>query len=150
MTLAVHTAATLVISQHTGNHLQAFFIGLISHVLLDMIPHGDYHLSRWFNKGRKIKRMVFFAETDVVISTVFASIFFYSYASDVSIFVWAMLGSWLPDIPHMFFHLSKERFMIRISRWHNNIHFTEKWVKLNITQSMVLQGLVLVIMFLLL
>ena len=150
MTLAVHTAAALVISQHSGNHLQAFLIGLISHVLLDMIPHGDYHLFRWVKRGSKLKRMTLISEADVVVSTLIASIFFYAYAADISIFVWALLGSWLPDIPHMFFYLSKEKFMIRLNRWHNNIHFTEKWVKLSITQSMVMQGLVLIIMFLLL
>ena len=150
MTLAVHTAAALVIAQHSHSHLQAFLLGFLSHIILDMIPHGDYHLSRWFNKGQKMRKIIFLAEADILISTIIAAAFFYSYVANPSIFVWALVGSWLPDIPHFFFHLSRERFMVRLNRWHSNIHFLEKRVKLNIKQSLILQGLILVIFYLLL
>ena len=149
MSLTVHTAAALVIAHHSHIHIQAFLFALISHVILDLIPHGDYHLSRWFNKGRKKSKMILISEVDVLASTILSAAFFYTYAHDPSIFVWALIGSWLPDIPHIFFHLSNERFMVRLTHWHTNIHFLEKWVKLTVKQSLVLQGLILVVFYLL-
>lgn len=149
MYLAVHTSAALMISQHSGSHLQAFLFGLISHAILDMIPHGDYHMFRWFNRGSKKTRMALLCEIDIIISTIIAAASFYIYSASPTIFIWALVGSWLPDIPHLFFHLSKERFMVRLSRWHANLHLLENKIRLSMKQSLVLQILVVIIIFLL-
>jgi len=87
MFLTVHTTAALMISQHSSFHLQAFLYGLLSHVILDIIPHGDVHFLGWIKKSAKMRKMILISEVDIIISTIIAATFFYSYYEDPSIFV---------------------------------------------------------------
>jgi hypothetical protein len=44
MFLTVHAASGILIGQYTDNVWLAFILGIISHLLLDIIPHGDENL----------------------------------------------------------------------------------------------------------
>ena len=41
MFLTVHATLGITVGQTTGNIFLAFFAGLLSHFVLDVIPHGD-------------------------------------------------------------------------------------------------------------
>ena len=41
MFLTVHAATGILIGKYTGNIYLAFIAGFLSHLILDIIPHGD-------------------------------------------------------------------------------------------------------------
>ena len=41
MTLTTHAAAGIVVAYWTGDPMLGFFAAILSHFILDMIPHGD-------------------------------------------------------------------------------------------------------------
>lgn len=46
MFLTVHAAAAVVIAEKTDQWWLAFILGFLSHLILDMIPHGDEDLAK--------------------------------------------------------------------------------------------------------
>jgi hypothetical protein len=44
MTITTHTAIAVAIGTTVGNPILGFIFGLVSHYLVDAIPHGDMHL----------------------------------------------------------------------------------------------------------
>jgi len=47
MYITVHAAAGAAIGTLTANPLLAFIGGFVSHLILDMIPHGDEEIKNW-------------------------------------------------------------------------------------------------------
>ena len=47
MYITVHAAAGAAVGTLTGNPLLAFIGGFVSHLILDMIPHGDETIKKW-------------------------------------------------------------------------------------------------------
>tara|TARA_Y100000310_G_C20198740_1_gene585890 strand:+ start:139 stop:597 length:459 start_codon:yes stop_codon:yes gene_type:complete len=76
MFLIVHSTAGIALGSLTGNPIIAFAMGLISHLVLDIIPHGDEELGKWAIKGGFIKRMSILFIIDFSIALLFIFIFF--------------------------------------------------------------------------
>jgi len=47
MYITVHAAAGAALGTFTGNPIFAFIAGFISHLIMDMIPHGDEGVHKW-------------------------------------------------------------------------------------------------------
>ena len=52
MTLTTHATVGAVIGYAIGEPLAGFVLGFLSHVQLDMRPHGDYRLGRDIRKSK--------------------------------------------------------------------------------------------------
>jgi len=63
----VHGTTGILIGSQTGNPYLAFILGLISHFILDAIPHDSEELRDWQNKGDYIKKIAFEAMLDLFV-----------------------------------------------------------------------------------
>ncbi len=90
MYASTHFAVGAAIGKMVGNSWQAFLLGFLSHIILDIIPHHDY-------RGRR----GIFLDTMVT-----AAMVLWLYPSSAYI-LWGALGGTLPDleviISHIFF-----------------------------------------------
>ncbi len=121
MTLTTHATMGAVIGHATGNPLAAFVIGFISHLLVDMIPHGDCHISDNYRiHKRHRKKAVAYVLVDAIIAMTFIMILF-NVKDIVSIrqFTWGIVGSVLPDLLVGLYDLTKSRFL----KWFFDLHF---------------------------
>src|SRR3989339_856901 len=64
MFITPHTSLALWISTRITDPLLAFILGVVSHFVLDIIPHGDEQLGRHI-KDRK-KRFIYFIKVAIV------------------------------------------------------------------------------------
>ena len=121
MTLTTHATLGAVIGHAVGNPILAFIFGLISHFLIDMIPHGDTGIADNFRiHKRRQKHAVAFVVVDAIIAIMF--ILLLANTKDIEsmrAFSWGIAGSVLPDLLVGIYDITKSRFL----RWFNTIHF---------------------------
>src|SRR3989344_8593234 len=108
MTLLVHAATGALIGQYTQNPTLAFFYGLLSHIILDAIPHGDSEIyQKYKNKEISSKKAMAITIIDAVLAIVFVLIFF---ALDINpsnlTSSMAIIGAIIPDIFIGFYELT--------------------------------------------
>lgn len=92
MFLTVHAACGTLIGQHSNGILLAFILGIISHYILDIIPHGDDDF------GKK-KSFVALASLDSIFAVILI-LFLFAQVNlpHPKIIAWGIAGSILPDI----------------------------------------------------
>jgi len=98
MFLTVHAAAAAYVVQQTQNPLLVFLLSLLSHLVLDFIPHGDEFLydkhKPWKEQSR---RLYFFVLTDVIVATA-TILWLIQYRGYFTwLYILALVGAWLPD-----------------------------------------------------
>lgn len=123
MLISVHAAAGVIIAQKAFSPFNAFIIGVISHFVLDFIPHGDRKLIRWFSK--KINRDLILSLNifDAFITIVYI-LYIYSYTilpNPHNLF-WAILGSILPDFLNIYSQIVNPKILTSYSKFHEAIH----------------------------
>lgn len=104
MFITVHAAAATIIGKKVNNSIIAFILGLISHFILDLIPHGDENLGKKF-LGVNIKTredfriLALYGSIDSCFLAMFLIFFFktFDFATSDNV-VWAIIGGILPDI----------------------------------------------------
>lgn len=101
MTLTTHAAIGAALGSLVGNPFLGFFLGLGSHFLVDMIPHGDNNFLDEYKKGKK-KRL---GKAYITVDAAIAIIFLMSVVSGRPqnettnlAFSAAVIGSILPDL----------------------------------------------------
>lgn len=120
-------AATLI----TKDPTTGFAVGLVSHYLADLVPHGDEDAGAWCKKGNEVKRLFGITLIDAVVwCAVLVGAFLYAGFSWLVLA--AALGSALPDVmwglekvagrrlfgPHSRFHTwNHNHFNIRMPLW---------------------------------
>ncbi|MCA9325530.1 hypothetical protein KDA23_05720 [Candidatus Saccharibacteria bacterium] len=78
MYVSVHATVGAVVGQQTGNPLLAFGAGFASHLLLDVIPHGDSAKSGM----PQTNKMIFIAATiDLFILSILVTYFWGQYGT---------------------------------------------------------------------
>lgn len=107
MFITIHGAAGVLIGKKINNVLLAFLLGILSHFLLDLPPHGDQDLGKKFfgfpikslRNQNHFKIMALYAALDALILSIFLIFMFknYEFARTDSV-VWAIIGGILPDI----------------------------------------------------
>ncbi|TAL49105.1 hypothetical protein EPN83_02415 [Patescibacteria group bacterium] len=111
MVLAVHgVVAGALATVARANPVTGFFIGFLSHFLLDAFPHWDYfHLLPSFSKqeGQKVRHLqfvrdIFWICCDIGLG-VLLSLLFFVFHRDLGGVVtkgvfWAIIGSIVPDV----------------------------------------------------
>ena len=98
MFLSTHALGGIIISQHVHNVPVAFELGVLSHYILDMIPHGDERLADWVRE-KPVRR---FALT-FLMDMAFLGLFIFTVHVKgewplPNVALAAMLGAVLPDI----------------------------------------------------
>lgn len=68
MTFAVHASVGMLVGRFTGNPVLAFLAGVVSHFLLDMIPHGDEYLLHNYNKRHRVGISIAYVAVDSVVT----------------------------------------------------------------------------------
>lgn len=99
MTLSTHAAVGIIIAEWTGNPLLGFIIALISHYVLDMVPHGDEFVYWRYihNKDDRIAKTA--ATIDILILSLILTLLL-TYGDDFhgSLTLLGALGGILPDL----------------------------------------------------
>lgn len=157
MFLTVHTAAATVIGKHIISAPLAFLLGLLSHFLLDLIPHGDSDLDSDFIKSVKKKGiskkflMIGMIDLFVLILLLFYFVYNFEFISQSHV-IWAIIGGILPDILMVIYRLTKFKWLKWIYDLHEKNHalITGKIIKdYNIKYGLIFQ-ITLMIIFILL
>ncbi len=114
MFLTVHASSGLFIGSQISTPWLAFLLGLISHLIIDAIPHGDESLAEKWSGATKIKKLSLIVAVDMI------GVFFLSYwlisgdFADLSPAVLAaLIGSILPDYIWGLHEITKDK----ISGW---------------------------------
>ncbi|MFA5946247.1 MAG: hypothetical protein WC802_05075 [Patescibacteria group bacterium] len=100
MTLTTHVAIGAFIGAVVGEPALGFVLGIASHFLVDMIPHGDTILADRFHIEKQLKVPVAYAATDGAAS-ILLLMFIVANRTDSSsnmAFAAAVTGSVLPDL----------------------------------------------------
>lgn len=124
----VHGTAGILIGSQTGNPWLAFLFGILSHFILDAIPHDNMALKRWEDKGNFIKKMALEAAIDLWLLIVMVWVL---QASQIISLDWpiaaGMLGAILPD----YIWGLAELFRVR-SKWlerYKRLHSLDEYFK---------------------
>lgn len=122
MFITPHTSVALWISTKVTDPVLAFAFGVLSHIIMDMIPHGDEAIDE-YSKTLKGKVRFFYrmkiASADAIIAGGLI-LFFVFYGQPVNHWVlfWATFGAWLPDV----LWIVTEIFKINALYWYDVYH----------------------------
>lgn len=127
----IHASAGLLLAQLTSNPIAALGIGIVSHYILDAIPHGDTRPLRFF-RGWSQLRVAVTTETVDLPATIFTVAYLFGQLRDGDAALLAgAFGGLLPDILWGL-KLVLQRVAIQLSpltwiltqhnRWHEFIH----------------------------
>jgi len=152
MNLLVHASAGALIGQYTGNPYLAFFSGVMSHIILDIIPHGDSQLYKKYKSGElSTKKAMALTILDSIATIVFVLIFF-SLEIHKSTIVTAMaiIGSVIPDVLMGFYELlspKAPKWLETAHKWHfiNHDYFAIKH-DLSFKKGLLLQLIVFLVL----
>lgn len=152
MTLLVHAAAGALIGQYANNPAIAFFYGILSHIILDAVPHGDSGLyKKYKNKEVSARKAMAGSIIDSICAIIFVLIFFnLDIAPSRLITSLAIVGSIIPDILIGFYELLEPKApkVLRIiHRWHFKNHdFIAKKYDLSLKRGRMLQVIIFFIL----
>ncbi|MBU1179507.1 hypothetical protein KJ885_01040 [Patescibacteria group bacterium] len=127
MHLIVHATAGALVGQATGNPWLGFIYGVLSHIILDMIPHGDSSLyQRYKRKEISTKKVMATTVLDSIAAIVFVIIIFNLgiYGSKL-VTSMAILGAIIPDVMIGLYELASPKapkFLKIIHKWHFKNH----------------------------
>jgi hypothetical protein len=151
MTLTTHAAIGAAIGTLVGNPLLGFTLGLASHFLVDMIPHGDNELSDRFHVHKKKKAPVAYVTVDYTLSFILTMMLVALRPDGISNlgFTAAVVGSVLPDLMVGAADLFKKNPLLRAYRkFHFFFHdfFSRKHGDIKLRYSLLAQAVVVAVL----
>jgi len=127
MFITAHAAIATVIGRQVNNSLLAFLIGLISHFIFDLIPHGDSKLGQRFwgerlkflKDRREFKFMAIYGSLDSLTLAFYLIFIFknFEFARADNV-IWAIIGSILPDVLVAIYKLREFKWL----KWFFDFH----------------------------
>ncbi len=133
MFITVHAAAAVLITKNISSAPLAFIIGLISHFLLDIPPHGDQKIGRKFfrhmfgeelQSKKNLKRLTAYGLVDGFVLVLFAIYLFrsfdFAYPDSVT---WGLIGGILPDLLVGLYTFGKVKQLKWFFNFHGRIHY---------------------------
>jgi len=93
MYLTVHATAGLLIGQQLSNPLIGFFTGVLSHYILDFIPHGDEFIGKFSTK----KKLLIGSADFIVALSVGWWLISQNYLQLNPVIIFTILGTFAPD-----------------------------------------------------
>jgi len=119
MVITPHMLAGAAIGAHSPNVWAAFCFGLISHYLLDSLPHWEYLDSIKINKFKHIAKIFI----DFIIGIFIVLIV--SWPLKIVV-ISGIVGSLLPDIIQFLYNNFKMKFLSPFSVFHNKVHYHKR------------------------
>lgn len=151
MFLTIHAATGAVIGMQTANPALAFFFSIISHFVLDSLPHGDENLfSNFHQRGKRAKlKCVAIMAADSII-TIFATLAIIFFSSPVN--VWpvslGIVGGLLPDMLQTIYFYSGHPWLKNFYDLHNALHYKKGRLRMRLRYGLVFQaGILALILF---
>lgn len=128
MFLTVHAAAAAIIGKKVSSPILAFFLGILSHFILDTIPHGDQELGKKFfgfvfktipKEKKMVRILAMYGLLDAFILIIYIIFLFrtFDFAKSDSV-TWAIIGGILPDVLVGLYILGSFKFL----KWFYNFH----------------------------
>ncbi len=151
MYLTVHGATALALARLSPNPLVGFVLGLVSHVVLDVIPHGD-ELPRYYTGPRKLRRIFGAGVLDGLVLSFFLVIYVWTTPNvNLSLALASVLGAVLPDALQALYFITEKPpgWLQALQRWHRSIHNPFRH-NLDWTQGLLVQALTFAAVWLLL
>ncbi|MBU2575637.1 hypothetical protein KKF64_00880 [Patescibacteria group bacterium] len=139
MYITAHAAAGAAIGQFMPSVLFAFIAGFVSHLILDMIPHGDEWIKDWKLFRTKMQRTTVAALIDLC--GVIAMTIYWINHSDVSQLPYMLAGiagAIAPDALWGLYELTKSPIL----KWYKIMHRTGHYLVFK-TRLTVIQGFIL-------
>lgn len=146
MTLTTHAAIGAAIGAKLGDPTLGFSLGVASHFLVDMIPHGDVRLLAWYRASQKRKRAVGYVAADAAVACWL--VFFLLHLADYknrTAFSYAIAGSVLPDVLVGMYDVTKHEALRPFVRLHFFFHnfFSKKYGDVKLRYALVAQAAVI-------
>ncbi|MDP3986186.1 MAG: hypothetical protein Q8P77_02050 [Candidatus Veblenbacteria bacterium] len=151
MYITVHGTAALVIARAVPNPFLAFVLALVSHFILDFIPHGDEHLiQKHFTRGQTLRRLVGVAMLDGLIMVGFLALWLWvGPAVPRGAVAASLTGSLLPDVLQGLYLVTEWKWLKPFQRFHLGLHNASghplTWHQGMLVQCMVLTALWLLV-----
>lgn len=150
MTLSTHVAIGAAIGFSIGNPLLGFGLGMLSHFIVDMIPHGDTQFATSFYEDPDSRKFFLkYLSIDAIIAlllilAIFA--FFEVPTSDLALAA-AIGGSVLPDLLTGIHEVLKIRLTKKYVKVHFFFHdfFTSRFGDIRLRNSLIGQAVVIAI-----
>lgn len=124
MLIATHAAVGALVAQHSPHAFAAFIVGFLSHLLIDMIPHGDAHLYEQYQRredSKHVRKALLKVSYDALAAVmIIAWVFAYVPIVSPKIIAWGIIGSILPDLLVGIYEVWKHPLL----RWFHTLHFT--------------------------
>ena len=118
MVLAPHMLVGAAIGSQVSNYWLAFLFGLISHYLVDALPHWDYLQKFEISNPNHIKKVII----DLLIGSSLVLFLTWSNADKIIIFI-AVFASILPDAMNGIYMNYKNKWLKPHFLLHNKMHF---------------------------
>jgi len=141
MYLTVHATAGLALAKYIPNPILAFVAAVLSHLVLDAIPHGDEYLTdnRLPLLFRR-RRFLGAAILDSMIMLGFVLLYIYTTPLLPGLTVGAALvGALLPDALQGLHFISREKWLTKYAHWHGHKINNFPKLKLNWQAGMLVQ-----------
>lgn len=135
MILSTHAVAGAAVGQLTGNPVATFVFGLLSHFVLDAVPHWQYELkSKTYNDDIMAENMAldkrFIRDIVIIGIDFFAGIFisilafagWNGFADPPTALLAGMLGGVLPDALQFVFWKFKREPLVTVQKFHFWVH----------------------------
>jgi len=126
MPITPHMLVGAAIGTQSPNLLIAFCLGLVSHYLLDALPHWDYLPKDWLRKIG-ITRPDHFKKIglDFILGAMIVSILTWSYPQKLLILA-GITAALLPDFFQLIYYTFKIKWLKPLSRFHKKIHLYDE------------------------
>lgn len=127
MFATVHISVALWLTTKITNPLLGFILGVVSHFILDIIPHGDEGL---FDKANDNKFIFFLkvALVDVILASFLVLYYVYLNPSvDKMLLTATILGAWLPDLAWIGIETFNIKFLYWYCKFHERMHKLINW-----------------------
>ena len=154
MYITVHGTAAMLIARAVPNPFLAFLLALVSHFVLDFIPHGDEHIiQKHFTRGQTLRRLVGYATVDGIVLAGFLAIFFWFGPLNISpsTIIWSLIGALMPDLLQGIYFATEARSIKWFQNFHVKIHNASNhaltWHQGMLVQCMVLTALWLFVIY---
>ena len=148
MFLTVHATVGITVGQASGNIWLAFIAGLLSHFVLDIIPHGDDNLIEDKNKlsEKESNKLFKLGIIDGLIMSVLVSILYLQNQITLPILALSgVIGSILPDFIQGLYLIFKTPLLNRYFIFHGDIHFALFKKGVSFKVGLLIQGIILVL-----
>ena len=134
MVIIPHMLAGAAIGAHSPNVWAAFCFGLLSHYLLDSLPHWEYLDSLKVSKFSQLIKIFI----DFIIGSIIIVFLFLSSSFNI-IIISGIIGALLPDFIEFLYVNFKIKLFRPLSIFHHKIHYYKKvsFLKGSISQTII-------------